>query len=105
MSELLNAKPESASWSLNEILKSQTTWFIASLVVLTGAVYWPVHSFDFVNWDDPWYVLKNEYIRSWHPQQPGGHRLAYRDNMEIMRELWRLLAVTWNAIEDVASVA
>jgi len=67
MSELLTAKPESASWSLNEILKSQTTWLIASLVVLTGAVYWPVHSFEFVNWDDPWYVLKNEYIRSWHP--------------------------------------
>ncbi|MBT5456168.1 MAG: hypothetical protein HOK82_06150, partial [Rhodospirillaceae bacterium] len=39
---------------------------IASLIVLTGAVYWPVHSFEFVNWDDPWYVLKNEYIRSWH---------------------------------------
>ena len=67
MSELLNAKLETPSWSLAEILKSQTTWLIASLIVLTGAVYWPVHSFEFVNWDDPWYVLKNEYIRSWHP--------------------------------------
>jgi N-sulfoglucosamine sulfohydrolase len=30
-------------------------------------------------------------IRSWHPEQPGGHRLAFRDNMAMMRELWRLL--------------
>lgn len=32
-----------------------------------------------------------KYIRSWYPQQPGGHHLAYRDNMEMMRELWALL--------------
>ena len=49
------------------IWKSQTAWLIASLVFLTGAVYWPVHSFEFVNWDDTWYVLRNEYIQSWHP--------------------------------------
>jgi hypothetical protein len=67
MSELLKTDPESTSWNFNDILKSQTTWLIASLLVVTGAVYWPVHSFEFVNWDDPWYVLKNEYIRSWHP--------------------------------------
>ena len=67
MSNSLNPPPESTSWNFNNCLKSQTTWLVASLIVLTGAVYWPVHSFDFVNWDDPWYVLKNEYIRSWHP--------------------------------------
>lgn len=32
-----------------------------------------------------------KYIRSWHPEQPGGHRLAYRDNMDMMQELWVLL--------------
>ena len=32
-----------------------------------------------------------KYIRSWHPDQPGGHHLAYRDNMEMMIELWSLL--------------
>jgi N-sulfoglucosamine sulfohydrolase len=32
-----------------------------------------------------------KYIRSWAPGQPGGHRSAYRDNIEMMRELWRLL--------------
>lgn len=33
-----------------------------------------------------------KYIRSWYPQQPGGHELAYRDNQAMtrdMRELWR----------------
>jgi N-sulfoglucosamine sulfohydrolase len=32
-----------------------------------------------------------KYIRSWYPQQPGGHHLAYRDNMDMMQELWVLL--------------
>ena len=67
MLEPLKLTPEFPSLSLNTIIQSQTTWLIASLVVVTGTVYWPVHSFEFVNWDDPWYVLKNEYIRSWHP--------------------------------------
>lgn len=40
---------------------------VTALTVLTGIVYWPVYGFEFVNWDDPWYVLRNEYIRSWHP--------------------------------------
>ncbi|MEZ6054688.1 MAG: hypothetical protein R3C02_25500 [Planctomycetaceae bacterium] len=41
-----------------------------SLIGLLGllvAVYWPVLQFDFVNWDDPWYVLNNPLITSWHP--------------------------------------
>ena len=28
-----------------------------------------------------------EYIRSWRPDLPGGHRLAFRDDLELMREL------------------
>lgn len=35
------------------------------LCVLVGIAYWPVHSFDFVNWDDTWYVLRNPYLGSW----------------------------------------
>ncbi len=31
-----------------------------------------------------------KYIRSWVPEQPGGHRLAFRDNLDMMRELWAL---------------
>ncbi|MHC4876094.1 MAG: hypothetical protein ACYTGL_06315 [Planctomycetota bacterium] len=37
------------------------------LVLLVVAVYWPVHAYEFVNWDDPWYVVDNPYLRSWHP--------------------------------------
>jgi len=32
-----------------------------------------------------------KYIRSWYPEQPGGHRLAYRDNLVILRTLWQML--------------
>ena len=33
-----------------------------------------------------------KYIRSWYPEQEGGHRLAFRDNMEMMKNLWDLKA-------------
>ena len=32
-----------------------------------------------------------KYIRSWHPDKPTGHRLSFRDNLEMMIELWELL--------------
>ncbi|MEM6768813.1 MAG: sulfatase, partial [Bacteroidota bacterium] len=31
-----------------------------------------------------------KYIRSWYPEQEGGHKLAFRDNMEMMQEMWKL---------------
>ena len=31
-----------------------------------------------------------KYIRSWHPQQIGGHELAYRDNLDMVREMREL---------------
>jgi len=33
-----------------------------------------------------------KYIKSWYPNQPGGHKLDFRDNVELMKELWRLKA-------------
>lgn len=33
-----------------------------------------------------------KYIRSWYPEQAEGFHLAFRDNLEIMREMWRLKA-------------
>jgi arylsulfatase A-like enzyme len=33
-----------------------------------------------------------KYIRSWHPRLPGGHPLAFRDNLESVRELRALHA-------------
>jgi arylsulfatase A-like enzyme len=32
-----------------------------------------------------------KYIRSWYPDKPTGHRLAFRDNLEMMKEMWALL--------------
>jgi len=32
-----------------------------------------------------------KYIRSWYPARPTGHKLAFRDNLEMMLELWALL--------------
>jgi N-sulfoglucosamine sulfohydrolase len=32
-----------------------------------------------------------KYIRSWQPDQPGGHHLAYRDNMDMMTDMWEML--------------
>lgn len=43
----------------------QLTLLIGSLVALVAGTYWPVASFGFVNWDDPWYVINNPYLRSW----------------------------------------
>ncbi len=31
-----------------------------------------------------------KYIRSWQPEVPGGHKLAYRDNLDMVRD-WRTL--------------
>ncbi len=31
-----------------------------------------------------------EYIRSWYPKQPEGCHIAFRDNIEMMRNMWKL---------------
>jgi len=31
-----------------------------------------------------------KYIRSWYPLQANGHRLNFRDNLEMMKEMWAL---------------
>lgn len=47
---------------------SSVSWVgIVALLGLVAALYRPVLGFEFVNWDDPWYVLKNPLITSWHP--------------------------------------
>ncbi len=33
--------------------------------ILTVWLYMPTRTFEFVNWDDPWYILKNPLIQSW----------------------------------------
>lgn len=38
---------------------------LAGVLCLTVAVYLPVFGFDFLNWDDEWYVLNNPLITGW----------------------------------------
>lgn len=42
-------------------------WTYPVLIVLGLAAFWPTVCFDFVNWDDPAYILNNELITSWSP--------------------------------------
>ena len=43
-------------------------WFIAAILgALVALVYWPVAGFEFLNWDDPWYVVDNPLVKSWSP--------------------------------------
>ncbi len=57
------------SWTESTSTQTRTwDWYAGiSLVLLVASVYWPTIRFDFVNWDDPWYVINNPLIRSWHP--------------------------------------
>lgn len=40
---------------------------LLGLTLLTIVAYAPVVRFDYVNWDDPWYIVNNDLIKSWHP--------------------------------------
>lgn len=43
-------------------------WFVAAvLTALVALVYWPTAGFEFLNWDDPWYVVDNPLVKSWAP--------------------------------------
>ncbi len=51
----------------NRESRTVTIWAISSLVAAVVLVYWPALGFDFVNWDDPWYVANNDLVKSWAP--------------------------------------
>lgn len=36
-----------------------------ALMALILAIYWPSLGYEFVNWDDPWYVINNPFNKSW----------------------------------------
>ena len=40
-------------------------WALISLILISGCVFAPVVSFNFINWDDPVYVWHNDLIKSW----------------------------------------
>lgn len=37
-------------------------WIALAIAVITTAVFWPVLGFEFVLWDDPWYVTANRHV-------------------------------------------
>ena len=43
------------------------SWAVVSLVILTVVLYVPTLQYEFLNWDDPWYIVNNDLIKSWHP--------------------------------------
>ncbi|QDT26864.1 hypothetical protein Enr10x_21750 [Gimesia panareensis] len=54
-------------WQLWQAVKSQKIPLVSlALVVLVS--YGVAVTFDFVNWDDPWYVIENPLIKSWQPE-------------------------------------
>ncbi len=42
-------------------------WAVASLVIITCVLYAPTLKYGFLNLDDPWYIINNDLIKSWHP--------------------------------------
>lgn len=43
------------------------TWVMPALIMLIAlGLYLPTVGYDFVNWDDPWYVINNPLIKSWN---------------------------------------
>jgi len=46
---------------------SRKIFAVAALLLcaLVALAYWPVRAYDFVNWDDTWYVVRNPYLGSW----------------------------------------
>lgn len=66
---LMETKPNAAE-TTNSTQKL-TIWGILSLIAAVVFLYWPALGFDFVNWDDPWYVTNNDLIKSWSPSNLG----------------------------------
>lgn len=60
-----------AVWSQRlQLLRSwlQQVWLpVAGLMLMTALVYGPVLHYEFLNWDDNWYIRWNDLITSWHP--------------------------------------
>src|SRR5437667_9652834 len=40
-----------------------TTLVCLTLVLVTAAVYWPAHGFEYIAYDDPGYVAQNPHVR------------------------------------------
>lgn len=66
MSDEANQIPPSDETKPNRSHASRITFArLSCLAVLTVGLYLPVFGYDFVNWDDPWYVVNNPYLTNW----------------------------------------
>ncbi len=61
-----NLNQQEMPWRLFQAMKSQMVP-IVSLGFIVLFSFGIAVSFGFVNWDDPWYVINNPLIKSWHP--------------------------------------
>lgn len=71
MSDQLKSVPGSAPADPRSFTTRELLWngFFGLVVVLTTLVsYWPSLSNDFVNWDDPIFIVENPHIRSLNPE-------------------------------------
>ena len=46
---------------------SANRWPVVGIVLACLLTYAPVVQFEFINWDDPWYIENNDIIKGWHP--------------------------------------
>ena len=70
----VGVQPRNSAWPARGDLRVEVLawirahrWAVLSLSGLIAALYSPTLGYDFLNWDDPWYVLDNPLIQSWLP--------------------------------------
>src|SRR5688572_27854157 len=49
---------------MRSVKSTRAPWFVAGLIVITLAVFANVRTFDFVSYDDPWYITSNPNVTS-----------------------------------------
>lgn len=63
---MTNQNQQTLPWQLFQAIRNQKVPIISlGLTVLIS--FGIAISFDFVNWDDPWYVIHNPLVKSWDP--------------------------------------
>jgi hypothetical protein len=63
---MTNSPPESSASPARIRLRSNIVP-VVGLVLATLLIYAPAFRFSFLNWDDSWYILWNDFIKSWSP--------------------------------------
>ena len=64
ISHTKSSNPSSFNFVNEWLMKFPILFPALVLIVVTFVAYFPSLSSDFVNWDDDWYILENEFLRS-----------------------------------------